>query len=183
MWIGANALLIAQQVAADRRPHRRSAAPVVTRVGRRRRCGAWAAGASPAGRSIASGVFHGVLGAHLASQVDAPGRSIPTSCAAPSCVHALGDTRWFVGIGALTAMTAVVRRPSWWRADDRGVRRRPGSGRWRSSSAACSSAGSSITSSASSRRPGALLQAAWFVAVGASTTGQPPAPVVEAPTA
>ena len=30
--------------------------------------------------------------------------------------------------------------------------------------------------------PAALLQAGWFVAIGAATTGQPPAPVVEAST-
>ena len=59
------------------------------------------------GALVASGVFHGVFGAHLASKVtDAPLAEAVALDA--ELVHALGDTCWFVGVGALTAATALV---------------------------------------------------------------------------
>jgi hypothetical protein len=56
---------------------------------------------------VASGVFHGVFGAHLAARVDdepAPAGLVE----AAEVVHAVGDTWWFVAVGALMALTAVV---------------------------------------------------------------------------
>ena len=56
---------------------------------------------------IASGVFHGVFGAHLAARVDNVPQ--PTGLVeAAELVHAVGDTWWFVGVGALMAVTALV---------------------------------------------------------------------------
>jgi hypothetical protein len=55
----------------------------------------------------ASGVFHGVFGAHLAARVDdepAPAGLVE----AAEVVHAVGDTWWFVAVGALMALTAAV---------------------------------------------------------------------------
>jgi hypothetical protein len=56
---------------------------------------------------IASGVFHGVFGAHLAARVDDDPRPAGLVEAA-EVVHAVGDTWWFVGVGALMALTALV---------------------------------------------------------------------------
>jgi hypothetical protein len=59
------------------------------------------------GSLIASGVFHGVFGAHLAARVD----DVPQPAGlveAGEVVHAVGDTWWFVGVGALMAVTALV---------------------------------------------------------------------------
>jgi hypothetical protein len=59
------------------------------------------------GSLLASGVFHGVLGAHLAPRVD----DVPQPAGlveASELLHALGDTWLFVGVGALTVLTAVV---------------------------------------------------------------------------
>ena len=59
------------------------------------------------GALVASGVFHGVLGAHLASKVTS-GPLDPDLVRLAELVHAVGDTFWFVGVGALTATTAIV---------------------------------------------------------------------------
>ena len=73
------------------------------------------------GAFIASGTFHAVLGAHLASEVTS-GPLDPDLVRSAKVLHALGDTSWFIGLGAVTAMTAVCAAV-WWRADHRGVRR------------------------------------------------------------
>jgi hypothetical protein len=111
LWIGANALLIAQQALLT------VAGPAIAR-----RCDGVAADAVggllaiAGGALIASGVFHGVLGAHLASRVG-PGSLDVDLVRRAELVHALGDTCWFVGIGALTAATAVTSA-AWWRSTD-----------------------------------------------------------------
>jgi hypothetical protein len=96
-------------------------------------------------------------------------------------IHALGDTTWFIGLGALTAATAVCTLV-WWRSGDRRARARA----WLGAAAVVVSLLQYGWFFAHVlgffAAPGALLQAAWFVAVGAATTGQPPAPVVEAST-
>jgi len=178
MWIAANALLIVQQVLLT------VAAPALARVvGTRSAVAADAVRGLlmiAAGAFIASGPFHGVLGAHLASEVTA-GPLDPDLVRSATVLHALGDTTWFIGLGAVTAMTAVCA-VVWWRADDSGLR-------WRARLGAvavvvgCLQYGWFVAHVFGLfAAPGALLQAVWFVAVAASTTGQPPAPVVEAPT-
>ena len=178
MWIAANALLIVQQVALV------VAAPALGRLVAARSAVAADAVrgllAIAAGAFIASGTFHGVLGAHLASEVTA-GPLAPDLVRSARVVHALGDTTWFIGLGALTAMTAVCA-VVWWRADDRGTR-------WRARLGAAAVAVGCLQYGWFVAHvlglfavPGALLQSLWFVAVAASTTGLPPAPVVEAPT-
>ena len=120
MWIAANALLIVQQVLLV------VAAPALGRAGGRPVAVAADAVrgllAIAAGAFIASGTFHAVLGAHLASEVTS-GPLDPDLVRSAKVLHALGDTTWFIGLGALTAMTAVCAAV-WWRADDRGTRRR-----------------------------------------------------------
>ena len=178
LWIVANALLIVQQVLLT------VAAPALGRLVAARSAVAADAVrgllAIAAGAFIASGTFHAVLGAHLASQVSA-GPLDPDLVRSAEVLHALGDTTWFLGLGALTATTAVCA-VVWWRADDRGTR-------WRARLGAaavvvgCLQYGWFVAHVLGLfAAPGALLQALWFVAVAASTTGQPPAPVVEAPT-
>jgi hypothetical protein len=177
-WIGANALLIAMQALLT------VGAPRLGRsIARRSAVAADAARgllAIAAGALVASGVFHGVLGAHLADQVT-PGRLDPDLVRAATVLHALGDTSWFVGVGALLATTAVCSL-AWWRSPVRVERRLAWLGTvavacgllqfgWFADHAFGLFAG-----------PGTLLQAAWFVAVGATTTDQPPVAVVEAPT-
>jgi hypothetical protein len=59
------------------------------------------------GSLVASGVSHGVLGAHLAPRVD----DVPQPAGlaeASELLHAIADTWLFVGVGALTVLTAVV---------------------------------------------------------------------------
>ncbi len=133
-----------------------------------------------AGAFIASGTFHAVLGAHLASEVTS-GPLDPDLVRSARVLHALGDTTWFIGLGAVTAMTAVCAAV-WWRADHRGVRRLARLGAV-AVVVGCLQYGWFFAHVLGLfAAPGALLQALWFVAVAASTTGQPPAPVVEAPT-
>ncbi len=107
LWIAASVVLIVQQVALI------AGAPVLTPL-----VIPSAAGllrgllAVVAGALIASGVFHGVFGAHLASKVtDGP---LPESLILDAeLVHALADTCWFVGVGAMTAATALVSVATW----------------------------------------------------------------------
>ncbi len=131
-----------------------------------------------AGALIASGTVHAVLGAHLASEVT-DGPLDPDLVRAAKVLHAVGDTTWFIGLGALTATTAVCSA-AWWRSPADRFRARLGAAAvvfgllqygWFVAHVLGFFAA-----------PGALLQAAWFVAIGAATTGQPPAPVVEAST-
>lgn len=176
MWIAANALLIVQQVLLV------VAAPALARLVRPAVAADTVRGlaAIAAGAFIASGTFHAVLGAHLASEVTS-GPLDPDLVRSAKVLHALGDTTWFTGLGALTALTAVCAAV-WWRADDRGVRRRARLGAL-AVVVGCLQYGwffAHVLGLFSA--PGALLQALWFVAVAASTTGQPPVPVVEAPT-
>ena len=113
LWIGANVLLIAQQALLT------VAAPAVGRLvdgGRGDAAGSAVRGlfAIAGGAFIASGVFHGVLGAHLASPDKVTtGPLDPALVRDVELVHALGDTWWFVGIGALTALTALTSAV-WW---------------------------------------------------------------------
>jgi hypothetical protein len=178
MWMAANALLIVQQVLLT------VAAPALARTVRSRSVVAADAVLGllmvAAGAFIASGTFHGVLGAHLAPEVTT-GPLDPDLVRSAEVLHALGDTTWFIGLGAVTATTAVCA-VVWWRADDRGLR-------WRARLGVaavivgCLQYGWFVAHVLGLFAvPGALLQALWFVAVAASTTGQPPAPVVEAPT-
>ena len=178
MWIIANAVLIVQQVLLV------VAAPAFGRVIASRSTLAADAVrgllAIAGGAFIASGTCHAVLGAHLASEVTA-GPLDPDLVRSAKVLHALGDTTWFIGLGAVTAMIAVCAAV-WWRADDRGVRRLARLGAV-AVVVGCLQYGWFFAHVLGLfAAPGAALQALWFVAVAASTTGQPPAPVVEAPT-
>ena len=59
------------------------------------------------GGLVLSGVAHGVFSAHLAARVrdGTPAEDLATPAAV---VHAFGDTGWFIGVGALMAITAIV---------------------------------------------------------------------------
>ena len=101
MWIAANAVLIVQQAAL---------------LAAANRLAGWAGAAQTAvrgvlgiagGALVASGVVHGVLGAHLASKVT-PGPIGEPLVLDAELTHALGDTFWFVGVGALMVATAAV---------------------------------------------------------------------------
>ena len=96
-------------------------------------------------------------------------------------MHALGDTAWFVGLGAVAVTTALcsgglVAVP------------RPGARLVAWLGAVAVAVGllqfgwfvDHVFGLFAA--PGTLLQAAWFVAVGATTTGRPPVAVVVAPT-
>lgn len=111
LWIAANAVLIAQQAA------------LVTAAGALAR---WAGPAAPAvrgllglagGALVASGVVHGVFGAHLASKVT-PAPLGDALVLDAEFAHAVADTFWFVGVGALVAATALVTAARW-RSDRR----------------------------------------------------------------
>jgi len=103
---------------------------------------------------------------------------------AATVLHALGDTAWFVGIGALIAVMAVCSA-AWWRAG--GARRRVA---WLGVvAAACGLAQFGWFADhvfGVFAAPATLLQAAWFAAAatagaGATTTDQPPVTAVAAP--
>jgi hypothetical protein len=178
VWIGANALLIAMQALLT------VGAPFLARdVGRRSEAAADAVrglGALAAASLAMSGVFHGVLGAHLADQVTA-GPLDPDLVRSATVVHALGDTCWFVGLGALSALTAVTSA-AWWRSPSRPRRR---TARLGAVAVVCGllqfgwfvdhAFGLFAT-------PGTLLQALWLGAASAATTDRPPVTAVEAPT-
>ena len=178
VWIGANALLIAMQVLLT------VAAPWLSRAVRRR--DAVAADATlgllaiAGGALIASGVFHGVLGAHLADQVTA-GPLDAALVRDASVVHALGDTSWFVGLGALAAATAVCSAV-WWRAPARAARRVARLGAVAVVCGLLQYGWFFDHAFGLFAAPGTLHQAAWLIAVGATTTDRPPVTVVEAPT-
>jgi len=109
MWIAANVVLIVQQslfVLAVR--------GLTGRLGANANAAVRGLLATCGGALVSSGVFHGVLGAHLASKVsDGP---LPTDLVLDAeLVHALGDTFWFVGVGAMTAATAVASFSEWGR--------------------------------------------------------------------
>lgn len=65
-----------------------------------------------------SGIAHGVFGAHLAARFR-DGDPLADLVHLAEVVHAFGDTGWFVGVGALMAITALAtwgarrRLPSW----------------------------------------------------------------------
>ena len=105
MWIAANALV--DRATGRCSPWLRRRSVGWWRFGRRSPptpCGAcWP---SLPARSSPAATFHGVLGAHLASEVTA-GPLEPDLVRSAKVLHALGDTTWFIGLGALTAMTAV----------------------------------------------------------------------------
>jgi hypothetical protein len=160
LWIGANALLIAQQVLLT------VVAPAVGRLvdgGAGTAVGNSVRGlfAIAGGALIASGVFHGVLGAHVASHVSAAPLE-PDLVRTAELVHALGDTCWFVGIGALTVLTAVTS-VVWWGGPLHRVA-------WLGAAAVV--VGVLQYGWFADRlfgvfaAPGAALQAAWFVVVG-----------------
>lgn len=54
-----------------------------------------------------SGIAHGVFGAHLAARYR-DGDPLDSLVHLAEVVHALGDTGWFVGVGALMAITALT---------------------------------------------------------------------------
>lgn len=54
-----------------------------------------------------SGIAHGVFGAHLAARFR-DGDPLDDLVHLAEVVHALGDTGWFVGVGSLMAITALV---------------------------------------------------------------------------
>jgi hypothetical protein len=178
MWIGANVLLIVLQVPLI------VAGPSLARSVEH--AGAAVADAVrglvavAAGSLIASGVFHGVLGAHLADEVTT-GPLDPDLVRVASVVHALGDTAWFVGLGAVAVTTALCSI-AWWRSPVRATRLVAWLG------AVAVAVGLLQFGWFVDRvfglfaAPGTLLQAAWFVAVGATTTGRPPVAVAVAPT-
>lgn len=109
LWIGANALLIVQQVLLV------LVIPALARVVGPGTVAADAVRgllALAGGAFVASGVIHGVLGAHLADKVTS-GPLDSDLVLSTELVHALADTFWFVGVGALTATTAVVAAAQW----------------------------------------------------------------------
>lgn len=65
-----------------------------------------------------SGIAHGVFGAHLAARFR-DGDALADLVYPAEVVHALGDTGWFVGVGAMMAITALAtwaprgRLPGW----------------------------------------------------------------------
>lgn len=101
LWIASNVVLITQQAALATGASRvaRSAGPGASAV----RGLLGIAG----GALVASGVVHGVFGAHLASKVTpAPlGEALVLDA---ELSHAIADTFWFVGVGALVVTTALV---------------------------------------------------------------------------
>ncbi len=178
LWIVANALLIVLQVALT------VAVPALARVVATGSAVAADAArgllAIAGGAMIASGTFHGVLGAHVASAVTA-GPLDPDLVRSAEVLHALGDTTWFIGLGAITAATAVCSAV-WWTSSDPSLRFRARLG--------AAAVGVGVLQYGwffahvlgVFAVPGAVLQASWFVWVGASTTEQPPVSVVEAST-
>jgi hypothetical protein len=115
------------------------------------------------GALVASGVFHGVFGAHLAARVD--DRPQPAGLVeAAEVVHAVGDTWWFVAVGALTATTALVS------AVDARRRRPPLAVIWIGvGSVLCNLAQFGWFADHAFgvfAAPGTFLQSAWFVAIG-----------------
>lgn len=176
VWITANVVLIAQQALLT------VGGPWLVRSVRRLSpVAADAVGgflAIAAGALVASGVFHGVLGAHLADQVT-PGPLDPDLVRTATTIHALGDTTWFVGVGALAAVTAICT-VVWW----------PGTAR-----RAVAIVGAATVVCVVAQfgwfvdhvfgvfaAPGTLLQAAWFVMIGTTAADRPPVPAAVAPT-
>jgi hypothetical protein len=157
-WIAANVVLIVTPL---------TFAVIVPELSRR-------AGPGPAGQLVvalllvtggalvASGVFHGVFGAHLAARFDDDPQPVGLVEAA-EVVHAIGDTWWFVGVGGLTATTALVC------AVDARVRRRPQVVIWIGVAAVlCNLAQFGWFADhffGVFAAPGTLLQAGWFVAI------------------
>jgi hypothetical protein len=130
------------------------------------------------GALAASGVFHGVFGAHLAARVD-DGVVDAELVRLAEIVHALGDTCWFVGVAALMVLMLVVTvggrdrldRRVWWIGVAAIVCNLAQFG-WFFAHALGLFAG-----------PGAVLQAAWFAALGAGVVFGTPAPAPTAPPA
>ena len=114
------------------------------------------------GALVASGVFNGVFGAHLAARFD--DRPQPVGLVeAAEVVHAVGDTWWFVGVGGLPATTALVC------AVDVRLRRGPAVVIWIGvASVLCNLAQFGWFADhffGVFAAPGTLLQAAWFLAI------------------
>jgi hypothetical protein len=161
VWIGANALLIVQQVLLV------LVVPALSReVGTTTVAADAVRGllAMAGGALVASGVFHGVLGAHLASKVT-PAPLDPDLVRLGELVHAVGDTFWFVGVGALTATTAIVVTAQWRAPHGRGL----------AATGAAAVACNLLQFGwfvdhffGVFAAPGTLLQAAWFAGTGAS---------------
>lgn len=110
-----------------------------------------------------SGIAHGVFGAHLAARFR-DGDALADLVHLAEVVHALGDTGWFVGVGALMAITTLA---TW------GARRRLP--RW----VVVAGAGSVLSNALQFgwfadhvfgifAGPGTALQALWLVAVARS---------------
>jgi hypothetical protein len=177
-WIGGNALLIAMQVLLT------VAAPWLAGVvGQRSALAADAARGLlmiGVGALVASGVFHGVLGAHLADEVTA-GPLDGDLVRSATLVHALGDTSWFVGVGALTAVTAVCSA-AWWTSPARAERRLARLGAVTVVCGLLQFGWFVDHVFGLFAAPGTLLQAVWLGAVGATTTDRPPVTAVVAPT-
>jgi hypothetical protein len=159
VWIGANALLIAQQVLLV------LVVPALSRLVGPTTIAADAVRgllAMAGGALVASGVFHGVLGAHLASKVTS-GTLDPDLVRLGELVHAVGDTFWFVGVGALTATTAIVVTAQWRAPRGRGLALVGGA------AVACNLLQLGWFADhffGVFAGPGTLLQAGWFVGVG-----------------
>lgn len=186
IWIAANVVLIVQQAALA------LAAPALIgvsehvisadrhdRPGRRGVVGELATGETATsaltgmlliggGAFVASGVVHGVFGAHLASKVT-PEPIAPDLVTDAELLHALGDTFWFVGVGAMLAVTSIVSL-GLWVGDERGGHDRL---------VALLGAGAVIANLLQFgwfvdhvfgvfAAPGTLLQAAWFAMLGYS---------------
>jgi len=160
LWIGANAVLIVQQILLV------FVAPPLRRV-----VGAPTAAADMVqgllllvgGALVASGVFHGVLGAHLASEVTAAPLD-PDLVRLTELTHALGDTCWFIGVGALSAATALVVASLW---------RQPDGARWLVAVGAVAVGCNLLQfgwfadhAFGAFAAPGTLLQAGWLAGAG-----------------
>jgi hypothetical protein len=103
-WMIANVALIALPLAVA------LAAPLLVGLAGSETVGAalvTALAALGSGGLALSGVAHGVFSAHLAARVrdGTPAEDLATPAAV---VHAFGDTGWFIGVGALMAITAIV---------------------------------------------------------------------------
>lgn len=167
LWIGANAALIAQQALLT------VATPALVsllRIGRPASDALRGLAILAGGALVASGVLHGVFGAHLATKIT-DGQIDPSVVLEAELVHALGDTCWFVGVAALAAVTAIG---AW------SQRRVPGRGRWLGATGALAVACNLLQFGWFADHvfgvfagPGTLLQAAWLAGTGLAASRDP----------